>query len=75
MYRQARSASKPHIIKAGKTRKGVQRFRCQVCGKYFVETSGTIFYRKRVSQDEILETLAWLAESNRISNLARVKRA
>lgn len=42
--------SKPNIIKAGKTRKGVQRFQCQTCGKYFVETIGTIFYRKRTSE-------------------------
>ncbi len=38
-----------------------------------VVQSGTIFYRKRVSQDEILETLALLAEGNRISSLTRVK--
>ncbi len=65
--------SKPNIIKAGKTRKGVQRFQCQTCGKYFVETSGTIFYRKRTPEHEILETLALLAEGNRISSLRRVK--
>jgi transposase-like protein len=64
---------KPNIIKAGKTRTGVQRFQCQTCGKYFVETTGTIFYRKRTSKDEILETLALLAEGNRISSLTRVK--
>ncbi len=67
------SQSKPHIIKAGKTRKGVQRFFCQVCGKYFVATSGTIFYRKRTAEHEIVETLALLAEGNRMSSLARVK--
>ncbi len=65
--------SKANIIKAGKTRKGVQRFQCQTCGKYFVETSGTIFYRKRIAEHEILETLALLAEGNRISSLTRVK--
>ena len=64
---------KPNIIKAGKTRKGVQRFQCQTCGKYLVETTGTIFYRKRTPDDEILETLALLAEGNRISSLTRVK--
>ena len=65
--------NKLNIIKAGKTRKGVQRFQCKTCGKYFVETSGTIFYRKRVAEHEILETLALLAEGNRISSLTRVK--
>jgi transposase-like protein len=64
---------KPNIVKAGMTRKGVQRYRCKTCGKYFVETSGTIFYRKRTSEHEILETLALLAEGNRISSLTRVK--
>jgi len=64
---------KPNIIKAGKTRKGVQRYQCQTCGKYFVETTGTIFYRKRTPEDEILETLALLAEGSRISSLTRVK--
>jgi len=65
--------SKPNIIKAGKTRRGVQRYQCQTCSKYFVATSGTIFYRKRTAQDEIVETLALLAEGNRISSLTRVK--
>jgi transposase-like protein len=63
----------PHVVKAGKTRNGVQRYRCKTCGKYFVETSGTIFYRKRTPEHEILETLALLAEGNRISSLRRVK--
>lgn len=65
--------SKPNIIKAGKTRRCVQRFKCKTCGKYLVETSGTIFYRKRTSEHAILETLALLAEGNRISSLTRVK--
>lgn len=64
---------KPNIVKAGRTRKGVQRYRCRTCGKYFVATSGTIFYRKHTAEHEILETLALLAEGNRISSLTRVK--
>jgi len=64
---------RPNLIKAGKTRQGVQRFRCRTCGKYFVETTGTMFYRKRTPEHEILETLALLAEGNRISSLTRVK--
>ncbi len=38
-----------------------------------METSGTIFYRKRTPEHEILEALALLAEGNRISSLRRVK--
>jgi transposase-like protein len=62
-----------NIDKFGKTKKGVQRFRCKTCGKTFTETKGTIFYRKRTSEHEILETLALLAEGSRISSLARAK--
>jgi len=62
-----------NIIKFGKTRKGVQRYRCNRCKKTFAETTGTIFFRKRTPEHEILETLALLAEGNRISSLSRVK--
>jgi hypothetical protein len=34
---------------------------------------GTIFYRKRTPEHQILETLALLAEGNRISSLTRAK--
>jgi transposase-like protein len=61
------------IRKAGKTKKGVQRYECKKCGQTFTETKGTIFYRKRTPEHEILETLALLAEGSRISSLSRVK--
>jgi transposase-like protein len=62
-----------NLEKFGKTRKGVQRYRCQTCRKTFTETFGTLFYGKRTPEHEILETLALLAEDNRISALSRVK--
>ena len=62
-----------NIIKFGKTEKGIQRYRCKICKKTFTETTGTIFFRKRTPEHEILETLALLAEGNRISSLSRVK--
>lgn len=34
------------IIRYGKTAKGTQRYLCKVCGKTFVETTGTLFYGK-----------------------------
>ena len=61
------------IRKAGKTKKGVQRYECKKCGQTFTETKGTIFYRKRTPEHEILETLALLAEGSRISSLSQVK--
>jgi transposase-like protein len=35
------------IIKYGRTRRGVQRYRCESCGATFSATHGTLFYRKR----------------------------
>ena len=62
-----------NVIKAGKTKKGVQRYECHTCGKSFTETTGTIFFRKRTPEHEILEVLALLAEGSRISSLTRAK--
>ena len=62
-----------NIVKFGRTRAGRQRYKCKTCGSTFTETKGTIFYRRRTPEDEIIETLALLAEGNRISSLTRVK--
>jgi len=62
-----------NIIRFGKTKAGRQRFKCKTCGHTFTETKGTLFYRRRTPDDEIIETLALVAEGNRISSLARVK--
>lgn len=67
------SASQHNIIKAGKTKAGVQRYECTTCHRTFTATKGTLFYGKRTSAETILETLAFLAEGNRISSLSRVK--
>lgn len=65
--------AKRNIIKAGKTKVGVQRYECKTCHQTFTETKGTMFYRKQTARDKILETLALLAEGNRVSSLTRVK--
>ena len=62
-----------NIIKFGRTRKGMQRYRCKTCGKTFVETKGTMFYRRHHSQEAILECLALLAERNSLAAIHRVK--
>ena len=72
-YGKRQSDQQHNIIKYGKTKTGRQRYKCQTCGATFTETKGTIFYRRRTSEDEIIETLALIAEGNRISSLARAK--
>ena len=72
-YGKRQSGQPRNLEKYGRTRKGVQRYRCRSCGKTFTETTGTIFFRKRTPEHEILETLALLAEGSRISSLSRAK--
>lgn len=72
-YGKLQSGQQRNLEKYGQTRKGVQRYRCRCCGKTFTETTGTIFFRKRTPEHEILETLALLAEGSRISSLSRAK--
>ena len=63
----------PNLKKIGFTRARVQRYQCKTCNGTFTETRGTIFYRKRTGEHQILETLALLAEGNRTSSLTRTK--
>ena len=61
-----------NIKKIGRTPRGVQRFQCNTCHGTFTETRGTIFFRKRTSEQEILRVLTLLAEGSRISSVSRV---
>jgi transposase-like protein len=72
-YGKLQSEQQQNIIKFGKTKAGRQRHKCKACSCTFVETKGTIFYRRRTPEAEIVETLALIAEGSRISSLARVK--
>ena len=72
-YKKLQSQTQKNIIKAGKTKAGIQRHECKTCRHTFTETKGTLFYRKRTPADKILETLAFVAEGNRLSSLRRVK--
>jgi transposase-like protein len=72
-YGKLQEGQTQNMKKAGKTNKGIQRYQCKTCHVTFTETSGTIFYRKRTPDHEILETLALLAEGSRISSVARAK--
>ena len=72
-YGKLQSDQQRNIKKAGKTKQGRQRYQCKTCKQTFTETKGTIFYRRRTPEEEIIETLAFIAEGVRISSLARVK--
>jgi transposase-like protein len=71
--RKPQSIRQTHIEKYGLTQAGRQRYRCIACGRTFTATTGTLFYRRRTSAADILETLALIAEGSRVSSIARVK--
>ena len=64
------SQSKPKEISRSMARANKAN---SVTNETFTETTGTIFYRRRTSAKEIMETLALIAEGDRISSLSRVK--
>jgi transposase-like protein len=72
-YRKLQSEHQQSIITFGKTKAVRQRFKCNTCGNTVTETKGTVFYRCRTPEDDIIETLALIAEGSRISSLAYVK--
>ena len=72
-YGKLTGKERSHIIKFGTTKAGRQRYKCKSCQGTFTETKGTIFYRRRTAEGEIIDTLALIAEGNRISSLVRSK--
>jgi len=72
-YGTPQSARQTNLETYGLTHSRRQRYRCKACGRTFVETQGTLFYRRRTSADNILEALALIAEGSRVSSIARVK--
>lgn len=62
-----------NIIKYGRSNQGRQRYRCSCCKKAFNENTGTLFYRRRKSSAEILETLSLLSKGTSISAIKRAK--
>jgi transposase-like protein len=72
-YGKLQGEDQTNINRFGKTKAGRQRYKCKTCHCTFVETKGTIFYRRRTPEDEIIDVLTLIAEDSRISSLARAK--
>jgi transposase-like protein len=62
-----------NIIKSGKTEKGVQRYFCKTCKKSFTETKGTMLYRCRHTEAEIVECMSMLGDRNSLAAIHRIK--
>ncbi len=61
-----------NIVKRGFNRAGTQRYYCNHCNKYFVERSGTPFYRKRLSLRKVKQLCTLLVEKNGVRSISRI---
>ena len=62
-----------NIILYGKSKQGIQRYYCKSCERAFSAHYGTLFYRRRKSASEIIETLALLAKGTSLSAIVAAK--
>jgi transposase-like protein len=62
-----------NMTRNGKTENGVQRYRCKTCRKSFTQTKGTMFYRCRHSEEEIVECMAMVGDRNSLAAIHRIK--
>jgi len=60
------------VVKRGFNRAGTQRYFCNHCQKYFVERSGTPFYRKRLSLRKVKQLCTLLVEKNGVRSISRI---
>ncbi len=63
-----------NIVRYGHDRNGRQRFKCKTCDGVFVETNGTVFYNRKLSEEQIIMICKLLVENklfNRFQHFLR----
>src|SRR3990167_2032870 len=61
-----------NIVKSGFKENGMRNYQCTLCGRQFVRTTGTIFYRSRIKRKEAKQIANLLVEKNGIRSVGRV---
>src|SRR3989338_10619654 len=61
-----------NIVKSGFKENGMRNYQCTPCGRQFVRTTGTIFYRSRIKRKEAKQIANLLVEKNGIRSIGRV---
>jgi len=61
-----------NIVKRGKKKNGNLNYTCTSCGRTFVRTAGTIFYRSRIKRKEAKRIANLLVEKIGIRGISRV---
>lgn len=60
-----------NIIRHGTRPNGTQNYRCTECGRQFVRTYGTPFYRKKLPKKEIIKISKQFVEKSSFRGVAR----
>ena len=60
------------ILKRGKNTAGHQRYYCNHCETWFVETMNTPLYHKHLSKDDVIQICKHLVEKNGIRSIERI---
>lgn len=60
-----------NIVKSGYKENGTPNYKCTICGRQFVRTAGTIFYRSRIKKKEAKQIANLLVEKNGIRSIGR----
>jgi len=60
------------IVRYGRDKNGKPRFKCKSCEGVFVETKNTIFYNRKLSEDQIIMICKLLVEKNGIRAIERI---
>ena len=61
-----------NIVRYGRDKNGKQRFKCKSCKGVFVETKNTVFYNRKLSEDQIIMICKLLVEKNGIRAIERI---
>lgn len=60
-----------NIVRRGKKANGTRNYTCTTCGRCFVRTAGTIFYRSRIKKKEAKQIANLLVEKIGIRGIGR----
>jgi transposase-like protein len=60
------------ITRKGYNNKGNQMYKCKTCGMRFPETKGTVFYRRHLTDEQVILICKLLVEKNGIRAIERI---
>ncbi len=61
-----------HITRKGFNNKGNQMYKCKTCGMRFPESKGTVFYKRHLTDEQIILICKLLVEKNGIRAIERI---